>query len=266
MTQLGCIKDSFDERDYLMRAYLPLVKIPKKVDYSRKLSSVRDQGDEGICVGFATATGVKEYQEILDYGKEVTLSPRFVYSECKKIDGMPVAEGTTIRAAMEVLATKGVCLERFWPYFPHQRDNAQKGAVLNARKFRIKTYARILNLNELRLSLATIGPCVVGIEVFEGMLKTQTGLVPLPKRHETSLGGHAICLAGYDDEKKQMKFKNSWSEQWGAKGYGFLPYSYIDLYMMDAWSSVDIEDPNPLTLLGIMRYAEKAHHQFKTNV
>ena len=30
------------------------------------------------------------------------------------------------------------------------------------------TYARILNLNELRLSLATKGPCVIGVEVFEG--------------------------------------------------------------------------------------------------
>ncbi len=28
--------------------------------------------------------------------------------------------------------------------------------------------------------------------------------------------------------------------------------------MMDAWSSVDIEDPNPLTLASVLRYEEKA--------
>ena len=87
------------------------------------MSSVRDQGDEGVCVGFAVASGMKEYQEMLDYQKSVELSPRFVYSECKKIDDMPGAEGTTIRAAMRVLKGMGVCREKFWPYFPHQRIN-----------------------------------------------------------------------------------------------------------------------------------------------
>lgn len=63
MSKLGCIRDKFDERDYLMRAYLPVVKLPKKVDYTKEMSPVRDQGEEGTCVGFAPATGMKEYQE-----------------------------------------------------------------------------------------------------------------------------------------------------------------------------------------------------------
>ncbi|MFH1784551.1 MAG: C1 family peptidase [bacterium] len=254
MKKLGCIKDKFDDRDYLMRAYLPVIKLPKKIDYSLKMSPVRDQGEEGTCVGFATAAGMKEYQEFLDYEKLVILSPRFVYSECKKIDGMPRLEGTTIRAAMQVLSDKGVCQEKFWPYQPHQKDKPKEGASSNAEKFRIITYARILNLNELRLSLATKGPCVIGVEVFEAMMKTKTGLVPMPKKHETSLGGHAFCVVGYDDKKKVIKFKNSWTDKWGKKGYGFLPYGYVERYMMDAWSSVDIDDPNPLTLASVLNY------------
>ena len=258
MSKLGCIKDKFDDRDYLMRAYLPVIKLPKKIDYTPKLSPIRDQGDEGVCVGFATATGMKEYQELLDYEKLVELSPRFIYSECKKIDGMPGEEGTTIRVAMQVLESKGVCQEKFWPYSPHQKTKAQEGAISNAKKFCIMTYARILNLNELRLSLATKGPCVIGVEVFEGMLKTKTGLVPLPKKNATALGGHAICTVGYDDKKKVIKFKNSWSDKWGQKGYGLLPYAYVERYMMDAWSSVDIEDPNPLTLASVLNYRDRA--------
>ncbi len=258
MSRFGCIRDKFDARDYLMRAYLPVVKLPKKIDYTQKMSPIRDQGDEGVCVGFAVASGMKEYQEILDYQKLVELSPRFVYSECKKIDGMPEEEGTTIRAAMQVLESKGVCQEKFWPYLPHQKTKAQEGAISNAKKFRIITYARILNLNELRLSLATKGPSVIGVEVFEGMMKTKTGLVPMPKKNETALGGHAICAVGYDDEKKLVKFKNSWSEKWGDKGFGYLSYTYIERYMMDAWSSVDIEDTNPLTLASVLSYRERA--------
>ena len=257
MSRLGCIRDKFDERDYLMRPYLAVVKIPKKVDYTNKMSPVRDQGDQGTCVGFATATGMKEYQEFLDYEKLVELSPRFVYAEAKEIDGVPGLEGTTIRAAMQVLRAKGVCQEKFWPYKPHQEDKPKEGAAVNAKKFCIKTYARILNLDELHMSLATKGPAVLGIQVFKGMPKTKTGIVPMPKRGERSLGGHAICACGYDEGKGLVKFKNSWGK-WGNKGYGYLPYSYIERYMMDAWSSVDIEDPNPLTLGSVLKYREQA--------
>lgn len=119
-------------------------------------------------------------------------------------------------------------------------------------------YARILKSDELRMSLATKGPAVLGIETFKGMLKTKTGIVPMPKKGERSIGGHAIAACGYDDEKELVKFKNSWSVKWGDKGYGYLPYTYIERYMMDAWSSVDIEDPNPLTLASVLRYRERA--------
>ena len=258
MPKFGCLKDKFDQRDYLMRAYLPVVKLPKQIDWAAKMSPVRDQGDEGICVGFSTASGMKEYQELLDYEKLVILSPRFVYAACKKIDGAPEAEGTTIRAAMRALKAKGVCQEKFWPYQAHQKDKAKPGASQDAKRFRITSYARILNLNELRLSLAAKGPCVIGIEVFEGIMKTKTGVVPMPPGSQTSIGGHAVCIVGYDDQKKLIKFKNSWSDRWGQGGYGFLHYSYIERYMMDAWSAVDVDDPHPLTLASILNYSDKA--------
>jgi hypothetical protein len=246
-------KEQIFTRDYKGKVYCATV--PNSTLMTRQNGKVLISGN---CVGFATATGMKEYQEFLDYEKLVLLSPRFVYSECKKIDGMPGLEGTTIRAAMQVLKKLGVCQERFWPYKPHQKDKPKAGAFSNTKKFCVLTYARILNLNELRMSLATKGPCVIGVEVFEGMMETKTGLVPMPKKNENSLGGHAICVCGFDDKKKVIKFKNSWSDKWGEKGYGFLPYAYIERYMMDAWSSVDIEDPNPLTLASVLGYQKRA--------
>lgn len=257
MSKFGCLKDKFDERDYLMRVYLPLLKLPLKIDYTNKMLPVRDQGEEGTCVGFAVTCGMKEYQEFLDYRKLVELSPRFLYNECKKIDGLPNAEGTTIRSAMKVLEKLGVCREKFWTYTPFQKDKSKRGARSDAKRFCIKTYARVLNLNELRLSLSSHGPLVLGIEVFEGIIKTKTGLVPLPRKNEISLGGHAITAIGYDDKKKIIKFKNSWSTKWGNKGFGYLPYAYVEKYMIDAWSSVDIEDPNPLTLAAVLNYKKK---------
>ena len=247
MRKYGCIKDRPDKRDYLMRAYLPVGKIPLKVDYTKKMSPVRDQGEEGTCVGFAGAVGMKEYQEKIDYGKLVKLSPRFLYEETRKVDGIYEAEGITIRSALKILANKGVCQEKYWPY----KSKKITGAVKDAKKFKVKTYARILNLNELRRSIAKKGPCIIGIAVFEGMQETITGRVPMPKQSSVYYGGHAICPIGYDDKKKLIKFKNSWGLKWGEKGYGYLPYTYIENFMLDAWSSIDINDPNPLTIESI---------------
>ncbi|MEW6086784.1 MAG: C1 family peptidase [bacterium] len=259
MNKLGCIRDKFDERDYLMRAYLPVVKLPKKTDYTSKMSPVADQGDEGTCVGFAAAHGMKEYQELLDYKKLVELSPRFIYSEARKIDKIPAdQEGATLRAAVKVLQKLGVCREKFWPYAPHQDDKAKPGVLADAKKFRVTAYARILDLFELRSALATKGPGIIGVSVFEGMMKTKTGKVPMPKKGEKSLGGHALCAVGYDDTAKLVKFKNSWSAAWGEKGYGYLPYAYIEKYMMDAWSTIDFEDPYPLTLASVLNYRDRA--------
>lgn len=89
------------------------------------------------------------------------------------------------------------------------------------------------------------------------MMNTKNGKVPMPKESEKTLGGHAICLVGYDDKARIIKFKNSWSEKWGDNGYGYLSYKYIEKYMLDAWSSVDIEDNNPLTLQKVRNFLKK---------
>jgi C1A family cysteine protease len=254
--KLGCKKDERDDRDYLMRAYLPVVKLPNRADFTSQMTPVRNQGDEGTCVAFSTVAGMKEYQEQLDWKRYMELSPRYLYSLCKKIDGHPDEEGTQIRYAMQVLKQSGVCEEKYWPYQPHQTDKPKAGSDKDAAKFKELSYARLLDLDEIKLCLAAKGPCVIGIVCYSGIMKTKTGKVPMPKDGEKPIGGHAICVVGYDDAKKLLKFKNSWTEQWGDRGYGYLPYAYVEKYMMDAWSSVDIKDATPMTIGKVLNHVK----------
>lgn len=60
---LGFIPSPEDRRDILMSTILPVFSAPRKVDYTEQMTAVRDQGEEGTCVGFACAVGLKEYQE-----------------------------------------------------------------------------------------------------------------------------------------------------------------------------------------------------------
>jgi C1A family cysteine protease len=247
---LGCLKDPKDIRDIPMGLVLPVVSVPVSFDYTKLMSPVRNQGDEGTCVAFACVSGVKEFQDKKEYHKLVRLSPRFLYNLCKKFDDAPSEDGTYPRIAMKVLLNYGVCHESFWPYVPHQKSLPLKGADQDAKKFKIKAYARIKSLLEMKRSLLVNGPFLAGVKVFKSWFTKkveESGFIPMPKRSEEPVGGHAICIAGYDDKSGIFKFKNSWGPDWADRGYGYLPYEYMKKYCSDAWSATDlIEDPKAL--------------------
>ena len=240
---LGCKKDPRDLRDIPMGLVLPAIPIPAAVDYTPGMTPVRDQGDEGTCVGFATVVGVKEYEDSKEYRRKIALSPRFLYSLCKKLDGSPDEEGTYPRVAMKVLLKYGVCPEAFWPYKPHQSDPHKPGADARAKQYRIKAYARLGGLDDMKRSLFINGPFLAGVTVYDSWFTAKvnkTGIIPMPSRKNSVSGGHAICIMGYNNAKKIFKFKNSWSSKWGDCGYGYLPYAYMQKYCSDAWSVTDL--------------------------
>lgn len=241
--RLGCRKDPEDLRDIPMGLVLPPVAVPKRIDYTSRMTPVRQQGDEGTCVAFASAVGVKEYQDSQEYKKFVGLSPRYLYAKCKAMDGIPDEEGTYPRVAMKALTGYGVCLESFWPYAPHQSDKPKAGADKDAKRYRIRAYARLTGIGDMKRSLSVNGPFLAGVEVYDNWFTPKverTGLIPMPKSSNYFKGGHAICVMGYDDKTGRFKFKNSWSTAWGDKGYGYLGYEYIDRYCSDAWSATDL--------------------------
>ncbi|MDP3042687.1 MAG: C1 family peptidase [Candidatus Omnitrophota bacterium] len=243
---LGCRKDPKDARDIPMGLVLPVVPIPVSFDFTKLMSPVRNQGNEGACVAFASVVGVKEFQDKKEYRKLISLSPRFLYNLCKKFDGIPFEEGTYPRIAMKVLLNYGVCHESFWPYVPLKKSLPRKGADKDALKFKIKAYARIKSQLEMKRSLLVNGPFLAGVKVYKSWFNKsveKSGFIPMPKRNEQLMGGHAICIVGYDDKFRIFKFKNSWGAKWADKGYGYLPYAYMQKYCSDAWSATDlIED------------------------
>ncbi len=260
--KLGCLKDPRDLRDIPMGLVLPPIPLPDKTDYTVSMTPVRNQGNEGTCVAFASVVGIKEYQDSREYKKIIDLSPRYNYSLCKKNDGSPEEEGTYPRVAMKMLLSFGTPPERYWPYKPHQIDKPKHGADKAAMKYRIKAYARIKTNLEMKRSLVINGPFMAGVDVYESWFTekaSKTGLIPMPIKSDQYQGGHAICIVGYDDKRKLFKFKNSWGDDWGDSGYGYLTYDYMKQYCVDAWSATDLIE-NPMALVSkieevLVRYA-----------
>ena len=53
---------------------------------------------------------------------------------------------------------------------------------------------------------------------------------------------HDVVLIGWDDEKQAWLIKNSWGEEWGEKGYGWIAYGSNNIGRFAAWIQ-----PSPYT-------------------
>jgi hypothetical protein len=250
--KFGAIQSLADHRDYLYRAIFTVESLPSK--YSRRLSlgPVRDQGSFGSCVGFASS-GVKDSQE------GIKSSPLYIYKRCKELDGIPDQEGTYPRVAMKVLSDYGVCPEGLFPYSGMSWPNMPSvpaGADQSALQFKIGAYAKIGTINEVKQAIVKDGPVLGAILVCENFINTgSNGIVELPNGQ--MMGGHAICVTGYDDNMKAngytgfFEVRNSWGVSWGEAGFCYIPYEFFTgrffdngmPYWFESWSSVDIVLP-----------------------
>jgi C1A family cysteine protease len=68
---------------------------------------------------------------------------------------------------------------------------------------------------------------------FESQATDTTGIVTLPKAGEQILGGHEVCIVGYNSTTQYFTIMNSWGTSWGDKGFCYFPYAYIT---NPAWS------------------------------
>ena len=111
----------------------------------------------------------------------------------------------------------------------------------SAAQYKASAYFNLgKELGQWRAWLASAGPIMAGVRVdatWDAANATHGILDAF--QPNTVRGGHAICIVGYDDKARLFKFKNSWSDKWGAKGYGYLPYDYMKKHLMDAWSARD---------------------------
>lgn len=236
----GWIPDRPDHRDYLYSAIAPKVKLPLIVDLRPQDSPIENQGHLGSCTANALAGNLQFLEKIC--GKNYKdLSRLFIYYNERALEGtIDYDSGAMLRDGIKVLAKSGVCPETSWPY-DISRFTVKPTALCykEGLKRRITSYHLLQSVEEMQNCLAEGFPFVFGFTVyesFESLKVAQTGIVPMPKKSERAVGGHAVMAVGYDQKQKRFIVRNSWGPQWGQGGYFTLPNTYIETLASDFWT------------------------------
>jgi O-acetyl-ADP-ribose deacetylase (regulator of RNase III) len=196
------------------------------IDWSPHMLPVRNQGSENSATGFAMAAAM-EFQIPGQLHQSVRLSPRDIYYAARTT---PVRDsGATFPAALAAMKNVGAVADAVWPYQAGQFAQEPPPQVASAPHYRLIGETELKGLDQIRAALA-VAPIVVAVPKYlSGDAVTKTGILRIPlatTKGERLIFGLALCLVGYDDQRRQFKFINSWGTGWGEKGYGYLPYDY----------------------------------------
>lgn len=250
--------DPYDSRDFLyadkLKERAAVTTAPVVIDLSKYMPGIRNQGRKGACTGFGARTQ-RMYYAIKLFGDHAELAPDYVYAREQILEGTRGKDtGALVRDGQKVMQQFGICPESFMPYNENDVSSIPSAeADAAAAAYKTDGYFRARGLAELKAALQNEDVVNGGIAVFESFegydVANFGGIVPMPKPGEKLLGYHDIVFCGCDDVNRRVKFANSWDVPWGDKGYGYLPYDYIDNadYTPDLWVA-EVKGPvNPPT-------------------
>lgn len=221
-----------DHRDFKYKVDAP-IPLPDVVDLSRKELPIYNQLNIGSCTSQAIA-GVFRYKKFMQTQQIFNPSRLFIYWNERAFEGtIKIDSGATLRDGIKVLNRIGVCHEDLWDYNPAKfRNEPPSPCFVEGLKNRINSYESIDNTNLFMLQqcLAKGNPIVLGFSVYESFESEETartGIVQMPDRSESFLGGHGVAMYGYNIPEKTFKVANSWGESWGDQGYFHVPFEYF---------------------------------------
>jgi len=232
---LNARKDTPDIRD---RFYEPaLIQLQPKID-NRNGAYILDQGVEGACTGFGLAASIN----MLNTQKrnlQFNASPRMLYEMAKKHDEWPGEDyqGSSCRGAIRGWKNMGVCSENDWVYRENEPGELTIERAIAARSCTLGAYYRLRpEISDYHAALNEVGIIYVSADVHSGWFAPtaeKKNEIAIIRPSGTIEGGHAFAIIGYNSQG--FIVQNSWSENWGSKGFAIWLYEDWLENISDGW-------------------------------
>lgn len=206
-----------------------------EVDLRADCPQIFNQGNLGSC----TANAISAMDEFMQMKEKLAKifrpSRLFIYYNERDMEGTVSQDsGAQIRDGIKSIAKQGVCQEALWPYDEAKfADKPSEACFTQGKEHVAISYMRVdQNVTAMKKCLVDGYPFVFGFTVydsFESQAVANTGIVPMPTKDESVLGGHAVMAVGYSNTKKAFLIRNSWGKGWGIDGSGYcwMPFDYL---------------------------------------
>ena len=268
-------KEEFEKADIFTRLdpNSPKNALPAAVSLRRFSPTPRNQGEQSSCVGWSSCYAARTILESVARGVDANstpFSPAYIYNQ---IHEGGCGNGSYINEALDKMRQEGLLTLAEFPY--NERSCSKKPTSEEKRRagnYRIKGYNRLtsgqsfdIDLTAMKQNLAKAAPVLIAMPV-GGTIFNKVGSDGLwnPSQRdydrleafrngrydESGLGGHAMCIIGYDNDKYggAVEIQNSWGADFGDRGYFWMKYKDFKAFCMEAYGLFPLPsakaDPN----------------------
>ena len=231
--------------------------LPEAVSLLRFAPNRLNQGQQGSCVAWSSAYAAQTIAIASATGQDpntIAFSPSYLYNQIR-LEG---CQGSYIQRAMEAMQKNGGLPLKDYAYDDQDCEREPNSSqVREGRQNVIHGFTRITNgdnideisIRGIKEHLVKGAPVAIGMMVGQSFMQDMMGReLWTPQGMDASqmgMGGHAMCVIGYDDKKFGGAFQimNSWGPEWGKNGVAWVRYSDFKNYVREAYGV----DPMPRT-------------------
>ena len=229
--------------------------LPERVDLTSRFPKPGDQKKQGSCTAWAVAYGARSYYDGLINGKSLSpqsaFSPAFIFNQLRHSNPSQ-CYGSSIQDALDLLVNKGVARMEEFSYTDRdcsRTPSAQVMASASLNKIRSWRAIKMGQIETVKGELYRGNPVIVAMAVSESFHKVR-GSAIFNDNYTQPKGYHAMNVVGYDDQKGAFKLLNSWGNDWGDGGYGWVDYDTlkvrgVEYYVMQVELPQKAPEPAP---------------------
>jgi C1A family cysteine protease/fibronectin type 3 domain-containing protein len=219
--------------------------LPPDADISAGMPAVHDQGQVGSCTAFAVGDAAFNYElgvlysgDGWDFHDSFNLvSPRYLYVGSGETEGGEPNygcpdDGRYLSGVLDYVLDYGVASNQNAPYEDicdndWTQDALDDAALLKCTDWEYIECGNAACIDAIKTVLAEDSrPVVISLNL-DSAFQSYNG-TGVWQYTGPSIGGHAVCLVGYDDALDAFKARNSWSSDWGDDGSIWIGYDSLN--------------------------------------